>query len=117
MLGLWWLGPTAALLLIAALLLATPSLAMAAPHFAGVLPTPAAALVGLVLAYPLWSWRRLHLAARFLQREIALQQRTAIALVAQAAGPGDFLDRRIDAVEQATHQLRELHQFVHASLQ
>ena len=117
LLGLWWLGPTAALLLIAALLLVTPALAIAAPHWAGVLPAPAAALVGLVLAYPLWSWRRLHTAARFLHLEIELQQRTGAALLPQALARGDFLDRRIDAVEHATHQLRTLHQFVHASLE
>lgn len=117
LLGLWWLGPSAALLLIAALLLATLGLAMAAPHWAGLLPAPAAALVGLVLAYPLWSWRRLHMAARFLQLEIEQQQRAGAALLPQAPGRGDFLGRRIDAVEQAAHQLRSLHQFVHASLE
>ena len=117
LLGLWLLGLTASLVLSGALLLATPVLAMATPHWAGVLPAPAAALVGLLLAYPLWSWRRLHMAARFLHLEIEQQQRAGAALLPQAPGRGDFLDRRIDAVEQATHQLRALHQFDHASLE
>lgn len=115
--GLWWLGPTAALALIGTLLLATTALALAAPLWAGVLLAPAGALVGLVLAYPLWSWRRLHRAARFLHLELERQQRAGVALGAGTSRRGDFLERRMGAVEQATRQLRDLHRFVHASLE
>ena len=36
---------------------------------------PAAAMVGAAIAYPLWSWRRLEGAVRYLERELAVVQR------------------------------------------
>ncbi len=64
------LSPRSALLMSAALLvgtLALSSLLLARFH---IWFPPAAALLGLVVAYPLWSWRRLEYANRFLSQEL-----------------------------------------------
>lgn len=115
--ALWFLGPLGALLTSAGLALLTLALAILLPGWAGVQFAPAAALLGLVLAYPLWSWRRLSAAAQYLRVEMErLQQEHALAH-RPAPTSGDFLDRHINAVESASRQLRDLHQFVSTSLQ
>lgn len=94
---------------------------------AATLPTPAwqtelaaaPALAGIALAYPLWSWRRLDVAARFLQRQMhELQQATPLAQLSPAppARAADLLEQRITAVHQASGQLRALHRFISDSL-
>ena len=117
LLGLWLLGPLAGLALIAALLLGTTALALAAPWLWGVPLAPAAALLVLALVYPLWSWRRLHAATHYLQRQMQRLQQENLPLLAPLPARGDFLQRRMDAVEQATQQLRALHRFVSESLE
>ena len=111
------LRPLAGLALIAALLLGTTGVALAAPWLWGGLLAPAAALLVLALVYPLWSWRRLHAASHYLQREMQRLQQENLPLLAPLPARGDFLQRRMDAVEQATQQLRELHRFVSESLE
>lgn len=111
------LGPSTALMVCAALVGLTLLATGLAPLVAGVQFAPAAALVALVLIYPLWSWRRLNAAAHFLGLEMQDLQRQGLPLM-QAGGlaRGDFLERRISAVEHASRQLRELHHFVSESL-
>ncbi len=119
MLALLMAGPFAAMLISAGLVLATLLLSMALPWWAGLQFAPAAAVVGIVLAYPLWSWRRLSAAADFLQREMANLKNEGLAMRTRRR-PGDssdFLERRINAVERASRQLRDLHHFVKESLQ
>lgn len=121
-LALWALavlGPSAALMGCAGLFVLTLLVAGLAPQLWSVQLSPAAALVGLALAYPLWSWRRLNAAAHFLNLEMQGLQREGLPVAAamEGAGSGDFLDQRIRAVEHASRQLRDLHHFVSASLQ
>ncbi len=120
-LALWALavlGPSAALMGCVGLFALTLSVAGLAPALWGVQLSPAAALAGLALAYPLWSWRRLNAAAHFLGLEMQGLQREGLPIAPpEDTGPGDFLDRRIQAVERASRQLRDLHHFVSASLQ
>jgi len=112
-------GPFVALLSSAALAIATLLLSVALPWWLGWQFAPAAALTGLVLAYPLWSWRRLSAAANFLRLEMERLQREGLSLRPQsgAGDSGDFLEKRINAVERASRQLRDLHHFVSESLQ
>ena len=119
LLALLLIGPLAALLTSAALAVATLLLSMALPWWAGLQFAPAAALLGLALAYPLWSWRRLSAAAHFLRLEMENLQRQGLAmrLRRRPGDSADFLERRINAVERASRQLRDLHQFVSESLQ
>lgn len=117
LLGLLLLGPLAGLALVALLLLGTTGLALAAPWLWGVQLAPAGALLVLALVYPLWSWHRLHAATHHLQREMQRLQQANLPLLVPLPTRGDFLQRRMDAVEQATRQLRELHRFVSESLE
>lgn len=119
LLALLLMGPLAALLTSAGLALATLLLSVCLPWWAGLQFAPAAALAGLVLAYPLWSWRRLSAAAHFLRLEMEnlQQQGLSMRLRKRPGDSADFLERRINAVERASRQLRDLHHFVSESLQ
>ena len=114
LLALAWLGPSGGMLACALLALACLSLAGLAPRIWQVQTAPAAALLGLALAYPLWSWLRLRAAARFLALELRDLQGQGLPTALRLGG--DLLDQRIAAVEQASRQLRALHHFVSESL-
>lgn len=119
LLALLLMGPLAALLTSAALALGTLALCVSLPWWVGQQFAPGAAMLGLVLAYPLWSWRRLSAAAHFLRLEMENLQRQGLSmrLRRRPGDSADFLERRINAVERASRQLRELHHFVSESLQ
>lgn len=114
--GLAVLGPSSALAVCAGLLGLTLLAAALAPLAFGMQFAPAAALTALALIYPLWSWRRLNAAAHFLGLEMQdLQKGLPMMQPARKTG-GDFLERRISAVEHASRELRRLHHFVSESL-
>ncbi|WP_020228767.1 CHASE2 domain-containing protein [Acidovorax sp. MR-S7] len=121
LLGILLLGPLAGLMSCAAWFAGTLAAAMLAPGLAGWQLAAAPALAGVALVYPLWSWRRLSAAAHFLQLEMQELQRVGLSpLPEQPERPllrGDVLERRIQAVEDATRRLRKLHHFVSNSLQ
>ncbi len=118
LLALAWVGPSGGLL--ACMLLGLFSLLLTGlmPRIAHIQLAPAAALLGLVLAYPLWSWLRLRAATKFLALELRDLQTSGHAShnLTISALSGDLLDQRIAAVEQASRQLRALHHFVSESL-
>ena len=79
---------------------------------AGVQWKPAAALLGLLLLYPLWSWQRLDAALAYLAREF---ERTREQLPPderhrEPAAHGDLLDRRMAALSAAAAHVRALEQ-------
>lgn len=116
LLALAWFGPSGGLIACVALGALSLLAAGLAPRWGHVQTAPAAALLGLALAYPLWSWLRLRTATRFLAMELRdLQGQGLPAGLAGRLG-GDNLDQRIAAVEQASRQLRALHHFVSESL-
>ena len=100
-------------------LLASSYLALAAGYW---LP-PSAALLTLVLAYPLWSWRRLEAAMRYLAEEFILLDKEP-HLLPELTAPGkartarlqDALEQRIHAMQIAARRVRDLRQFVTDSL-
>lgn len=117
LLALAWLGPSAALAACASLWGITLLVAAMAPQWWQLVLAPAAALMLVALAYPLWSWRRLNAAARFLEQEMRdLTQGGVLAPLHTGAMGQDLLAQRIAAVEQASRQLRALHHFVSESL-
>ncbi|MGN1056376.1 MAG: CHASE2 domain-containing protein, partial [Comamonas sp.] len=110
------LGPSAALLTCVLLGAAVLVLSALAPMLWHIALHPAAALLALFMAYPLWSWRRLNAAARFLNQEMQGLRIQGLNVASAQSGTGDFLQHRIHAVEQASQQLRQLHQFVTETL-
>lgn len=119
--ALLFLSPFATLLSIAALLFGLIATAMLMPSLMGLQFTPAAGIVGLILLYPLWSWRRLTAVTRYLgleqQRFFQSPENATNKTQPQFYAHGDFLDKRINVVEEATEQLRHLHRFVNDTLQ
>lgn len=112
-------GPLVALLISVGLGIVTLLLSVVLPSWVGLQFAPAGALAGLALAHPLWSWRRLSAAAHFLRLEIDRLQKEGLSgrVLGRDSETGDFLEKRINAVEHASRQLRDLHHFVSESLQ
>lgn len=85
----------------------------------GVQFAPLAALVSLALVYPLWTWVRLEAVVGYLAREFQELQRHDRLFIAPATSrlpTGDVLDRHMQAMAGAVHQLQTLQRFVHESL-
>ena len=118
------------LLLMGALLLFSPRrglltaglmivLTLAASYLllrAGVWFAPASALLGLILAYPLWSWRRLEATMQYLGAELLrLNAEPRVLPEDPHADPqagADLVERRIFALETAAGRLRAARRFV-----
>ncbi|WP_434475881.1 CHASE2 domain-containing protein [Cupriavidus taiwanensis] len=99
-------------LLLAGLLLGSLALlALARLWFA-----PAAAVLGCVLFYPLWSWLRQEAALRFLSDELARLEREPGAMPAPRHA-GATLDSRMRAVYGVSAQLRGLRRFLSDGLE
>lgn len=87
----------------------------------GVWLAPSAALIALIVSYPLWSWRRLEAAIAYLGQEFSRldQEPHLLPEVEQANGSEqieDLLERRINAMKNAARRVRDLRQFVSDSL-
>lgn len=115
-LALWRLSPKRALLisiaLVAGILLAS-WLLLAYTHlwFA-----PTAALVGVALCYPLWSWRSQEAALRYMDNELRRLQREYPPVLnearAQLAGPNASLESRVGELRRALARVRNLRRFL-----
>jgi signal transduction histidine kinase len=82
------------------------------PKMSGIWLPPSAALASLLLAYPIWSWRKLEAAQRFLDYELDYLKQNMVPLPNQQLNPSllgyDQFDARIAQVRTATQQLRFL---------
>lgn len=76
---------------------------------------PSAAVAGLALAYPLWSWRRLAAASAYMQSEVEAFERDGVRLTSPARG-GDVVARQVDALRAAVRQVRDLERFISDAL-
>ncbi|RQO37419.1 histidine kinase [Herminiimonas sp. KBW02] len=87
----------------------------------GIWIAPAAAVITLIISYPLWSWRRLEAAITYLGQEFTRLDQEPHLLpeekpVASANEVGDVLEQRISAMENAARRVRDLRQFVSDNL-
>ncbi len=86
--------------------------------------SPVSAMACLLLAYPLWSWRRLEAALRYLSEEFRLLDKEPHLLpeLVDEDEPSlppalsDELEANINALHQAASRVRDLRQFVSDSL-
>ncbi|WP_427791779.1 CHASE2 domain-containing protein [Brevundimonas diminuta] len=76
---------------------------------------PSAAVAGLALAYPLWSWRRLAAASAYMQSEVDAFERDGVRLTGRARG-GDVVARQVEALRAAVRQVRDLERFISDAL-
>ena len=106
------LGATLIVLALASSLLAFLALDLWVP--------PAAAVAGLALAYPFWSWRRLAAASAYMQSEVETFQRDGSPLPINALAPlrlqGDVVAKQVTALRGAVKQLRDLDRFISDAL-
>lgn len=80
---------------------------------------PGAALIGIILVYPLWGWRRLQAMSAFMQHELGELEREG-DIVPLALGPdrgSDLVGRQSAALGSAIDHLRDLRRFVSDSLE
>lgn len=78
---------------------------------------PSAAILMVVIVYPLWSWRRLEAALAYLSEEFARLNQTTPMVLRHANETvrfknSDYLDRQIAAIRIAANRSRDMHQFV-----
>ena len=80
---------------------------------------PAAALAGLVLVYPLWSWRRLEATSAYMLQELSrFADEPDLAPAAPAPPTGDdVITREVNLMQGAVGRMRELRRFVTDTLQ
>jgi len=128
----FWLGTLSAVLLAAlAVLCLTPrgALVATAVLIAGMLGgslllvgqaslwfPPAAAVLGCLLCYPLWSWRRQETALRFLSDELARLEREP-GLLPAPPSIGASLDSRMRSVYRMSARLRDMRRFLSDGLE
>jgi CHASE2 domain-containing sensor protein/nitrogen-specific signal transduction histidine kinase len=82
----------------------------AGAFLAGLWLAPLAAIAGVALAWPLWSWRRLEAASVYMQAEIEAFRAEGpwLADIARARLPGDHIDRQAGVLKAALLRLRDL---------
>ncbi len=125
MLGFLFLSPRIALGLNIVMIFAVLAGSIGMLAWARLWFPPSAALLTLMLAYPLWGWRKLEATMRFLGEEFELL-RGEPSIVPEAAGrrrrdrsigETDSLERRIEAVRIAADSLRHTRRFIADSLE
>ncbi|MBL0122536.1 MAG: CHASE2 domain-containing protein [Betaproteobacteria bacterium] len=90
--------------------------------------SPAVPLLGLLLAYPLWSWRKLEATQRYFDAELARLEREPSIVpeeTARSISPRsmantfvpDVIENRIAALQATTERFRNLNRFVADSLE
>lgn len=79
---------------------------------------PGAALLGILLAYPLWGWRRLQAISDFLGSELGALEKEgeAAPLPIARSATTDWVGRQSEALAGAIDQMRDLRRFVSDTL-
>jgi PAS domain S-box-containing protein len=118
MLGfLRWQPRTA--LIVSLCLIATVLLTSTGALSASIWFPPGAALIGIILVYPLWGWRRLQAMSAFMQSELGELEREG-EIVPLSLNPdrgSDLVGRQSAALGSAIDHLRDLRRFVSDSLE
>lgn len=113
------LSSRAALLATAVAMLGVLAAAFVAAGYAGWWFAPSSVVFGLLFCYPVWSWRRLEAAQRYMDEELAQAAREPELLPHAAppsrrrkAGLSDELELRIAEVRRASARVRDMRRFV-----
>lgn len=112
LIAFWRIRPRSINLLVLALVAVVLSVSITALAF-NLWIAPGPALLGLVLVYPLWGWRRLQATSDYMASELAALEREE-ALPLGGAGPADtdHVTRQAGQLAGAIDQLRDLKRFV-----
>ncbi|MEO8385154.1 MAG: CHASE2 domain-containing protein, partial [Betaproteobacteria bacterium] len=123
-----WLSPRQSLLLTAVVAITAIAGAGFAFKFAFVWLSPVVLVLSMLLAYPLWSWRKLEATQRFFDDELLRLEREPVVVPEEsvrhiapvAVGPlfvPGVIENRIAALQAATQRMRDLNRFVADSLE
>ena len=109
----WLVRPRTTLILALALILAIFLIRIALLKL-GLWVPPSPALIGVVLVYPLWGWRRLQAIDDFVGTQLKRISREDNILPSSDAMPGlsDYVGQRAFRLEQAISEVRELRRIV-----
>jgi CHASE2 domain-containing sensor protein/signal transduction histidine kinase len=104
----------ASLLLVALVLLGSASALATRIWF-----PPGAALLGVLLVYPLWGWRRLQAVSAFMEDELGDLQRegNAVPIPVKEYSGSDLVERQSAALAGAIDHMRDLRRFVSDALE
>ena len=115
-LALWRLSPKRALLVSVALVAGILLTAWLLLAYASLWFAPTAALVGVALCYPLWSWRSQEAALRYMDHELRRLQREYPPVLNEAraplTGPNASLESRVGELQRALERVRNLRRFL-----
>jgi CHASE2 domain-containing sensor protein/nitrogen-specific signal transduction histidine kinase len=118
--GLLMLSPWRGLLLTLSLVAASVAASAALLYSTRLWLSPAPAIAGLVVVYPIWNWRRLEMTMSYLRREL---QRLADephllpeAPHARSEFRGDVLEKQMALMAQAGRRVQDMKRFVWDSL-
>jgi len=101
LIGFWWLPPNRALFASGGMIVAALAVPGAMLALGGLWLPPAPMLIGLLMVYPLWGWRRLQATDRAIGEELALFAREPMPVPPSApAMPG------LDPIGGQTERLR-----------
>lgn len=115
------LSPLQSLLSIVVYYFVVMAVAVATPYLFNIWIPPASALVAILLAYPIWSWRKLESAQVYLDHALMnLHDDLALLGVQKSdlayAKDQDSMQSRISNVNLASKHLRDLHGLRHETL-
>lgn len=117
MLSLLFLGPRINLWLGVALGAGVFGITLVALAFFHVWLPPALALIAVGLIYPMWGWRRLDLASRYMVAELReLRQEHTVLPRHHRELTGDPVEKQIILMHEAIRDVRDLRRFVAQSL-
>lgn len=117
MLSLRFLGPRVNLWLGLALGLGVLAVTFLSLALFRVWLPPALALIAIGLIYPLWGWRRLDLASRYMVAELReLRAEKTVLPRHRAELTGDPVERQIILMHEAIRDVRDLREFIGQSL-
>lgn len=112
------LNPRAGILTSVAILLTVVVFALAVPVLYRLWIPPAPTLLAILIAYPVWSWRRLEAASRYLDQELdRLNQdlhdsAVAASEVADDMAEQDTFQARISRIQRVSQQLRGMRRLI-----
>lgn len=115
-LAAWMLTPRDALIAVAVLVAALIGGSIMLVGSMQLWFAPSAAVLGCLLVYPLWSWRRQEAALRFLSEELARLAREP-GLLPAPKRVDHSLDGRMQAVYDMTARLRDMRRFLSDGLE
>ncbi len=117
MLSLLFLGPRVNLWLGVALGVGIFTTTLVCLSFFRIWLPPAMALIAVGLIYPLWGWRRLDLASRYMVAELReLRAEETVLPRHRGEVSGDPVERQIILMHEAIRDVRDLRRFVAQSL-